>query len=596
MSSSTPFHVPSPSSSPDGPVASAMPVGGAASLSRTSDISAAEVGQAVAGGEVDARFRETLRRYWGYDSLRPLQAEAMQQVMAGKDSLVVLPTGGGKSLCFQLPALCREGLALVVSPLISLMKDQVDNVRQRGVPAAFINSSLSLDQRRTVADQIRRRELKLLYVAPERLLAGNTLSFLQSAELSLIAIDEAHCISSWGHDFRPEYRGLGVLKQQFPHLGVHAYTATAAPRIQRDIAEQLALVDPAILVGNFDRPNLTYRVVPVNGRFGQICQVIDRHPGQSGIIYCIGRKEVEQTAAALSALGYRAAPYHAGLSLQVRKQNQEAFLQEEVQIIVATVAFGMGIDKPNVRFVLHARMPKSLEHYQQESGRAGRDGLPSECLLLYGWGDSITWKRMLEEESPAARRASLQALQAMINYCERATCRHAAIVRYFGQRLGRDNCGACDYCLGEIGTGWTRQGAGARADRQMPFAGPGDSSDSVSPLGPLSTKSSGIAMASIPAVKLFREGATVEEVRKQLCRAHSTTMEYLLDYIQADKIHDWTRWVAPDVGAQVEAALATIEGDRLKPIFEQLQGAVDYDTIRIVKACVKNRPSSPGEP
>jgi ATP-dependent DNA helicase RecQ len=543
------------------------------------------------GDPVASRLREVLRRYWGYESLRPLQAEAMHRVMAGKDSLVVIPTGGGKSLCYQLPALCRDGLALVVSPLISLMKDQVDRIRQHGIPAAYVNSTLSLNERQRVAEQIRRRELKLLYVAPERLLAGNTLSFLRSADLSLIAIDEAHCISSWGHDFRPEYRGLGVLKQQFPHLGVHAYTATADPRIRRDIAEQLRLVDPAILVGNFDRPNLTYRVVPVQGRFGQICEVIDRHPGQSGIIYCIGRKEVEQLAASLSTLGYCAAPYHAGLSPQVRKQNQEAFLQEEIRIIVATVAFGMGIDKPNVRFVLHARMPKSLEHYQQESGRAGRDGLPAECLLLYGRGDIVTWKRMLEDESPAAHRASLKSLQAMIRYCERATCRHAAIVQHFGQRLERGNCGACDYCLGEVGGGIARQRNATGVVRPEAIAGSTDSLQTGSPPGTSQANSKRIAMSSIPALKLFRKGADVEEVSKQLRRARSTTMGYLLDYIHTDKIHDWTRWVAPEVGAQVEAAMSSVAGDRLKPVFEKLQGKVDYDTIRVVKACVENRPA-----
>lgn len=397
-----------------------------------------------------ASLQNALRQYWGYDGFLPLQEEAMSCAMAGADSVVVLPTGGGKSLCFQAPAVCLDGLAIVVSPLISLMKDQVDTLRSCGISAAFINSTLTVPEKREIAEQIRRRELKLVYVAPERLLSEQTLSFLSTAGISLIAIDEAHCISAWGHDFRPEYRGLRVLKQRFPGVAIHAYTATASHQVRQDIAEQLGLANPQMLVGGFDRPNLCYRILRASGRFQQICEVLERHRGESGIVYCISRKEVDKTAAGLAGLGYRTAPYHAGMTDVDRRQNQEAFIKDEVDVIVATVAFGMGIDKPNVRFVVHGGMPKSLEHYQQESGRAGRDGLEAECTLLFSAGDVVTWRKMLDNSEPAAREGALRSLNSMHDFCTGVVCRHRAIVEYFDQELEGDNCGACDVCLGEL--------------------------------------------------------------------------------------------------------------------------------------------------
>ncbi|MCY2992044.1 MAG: DNA helicase RecQ [Planctomycetota bacterium] len=395
-------------------------------------------------------LREVLGKYWGYDSFLPLQAEAMSSVLRGRDSVVVLPTGGGKSLCFQAPAMCLPGLALVVSPLISLMKDQVDALRNCGVSAAFANSTLSAAERRRVADDIRAGRLRLLYLAPERLLTEGTLEFLKTAQVSLVAIDEAHCISSWGHDFRPEYRSLRLLKEVFPNVGIHAYTATASELVRRDIAEQLRLTDPEILVGSFDRPNLIYKVQRRHDRLKQIRQVLERHPSESGIIYCITRKDVDQTSAVLTELGYRVRPYHAGLTDDDRRRNQEAFIQEQVDTIVATVAFGMGIDKSNVRYVIHAGMPKSLEHYQQESGRAGRDGLEAECCLFFSGQDYGVWKSITEESEPTAREGALQSLSAMLNFCTGVQCRHRAIVEYFGQRLDGESCQACDVCLGQL--------------------------------------------------------------------------------------------------------------------------------------------------
>ena len=393
---------------------------------------------------------EVLERIWGYDSFLPLQQEAMQCVMAGRDSLVVLPTGGGKSLCFQAPALCLEGLALVISPLISLMKDQVDSLRGCGVPAAFVNSTLSHGERRQAAQDLRSGVTRLLYIAPERLLVDKTLAFLETLDLSLIAIDEAHCISAWGHDFRPEYRALQVLRERFPQVAIHTYTATATPQVRQDIANQLRLRDPAVLVGSFDRPNLIYKVQWRNNTLTQIRDVLQRHAGESGVVYCITRKEVEATCSALVDAGHRAVPYHAGMDDMARRRSQDAFMEERAETVVATVAFGMGIDKSNVRYVIHAGMPKSLENYQQESGRAGRDGLEAECCLFFSGQDFHTWKRIIEDSEQAAREGALSSLAAMWDFCNGVVCRHSSLVEHFGQDLGRESCGACDVCLGEL--------------------------------------------------------------------------------------------------------------------------------------------------
>ena len=398
-----------------------------------------------------ANLLANLKQYWGYPGFRPLQREAMTLVMHDRDSLVVLPTGGGKSLCYQVPAISREGLALVVSPLISLMKDQVDSLQAVGVPAACINSMQTADEKRTVTVQIRNRELKLLYIAPERLVQPQTIEFLQRAGVSFIAIDEAHCISQWGHDFRPEYRQLRCLKQSFPNAAVHGYTATATEQVRTDIAEQLGIADAEILVGSFDRPNLQYRVERRTDSTGQLQRILQRHKGESGIVYCISRKNVDSTSDTLNRLGFKTLPYHAGMSDNDRRKNQDAFIDEEVNIIVATVAFGMGIDKSNVRFVIHAEMPRSLENYQQESGRAGRDGLEAECCLLYAANDADTWEYLMKDtEDPAVRLAGQKAVAAMQRYCVSTRCRHRQLVEHFGQTLEAENCGACDFCLNEM--------------------------------------------------------------------------------------------------------------------------------------------------
>lgn len=396
------------------------------------------------------RLSEVLQQYWGYDSFLPLQERAMNCVVAGRDSVVVLPTGGGKSLCYQAPAIFMGGLAVVVSPLISLMKDQVDALQSCGVPAACVNSSLSDGERREVAENVRSGRLRLLYMAPERLLSGATIGFLKESNVSFIAIDEAHCISAWGHDFRPEYRQLKIFKQTFPKIGIHAYTATATERVRKDIAAQLGLTDPQMLVGSFDRPNLIYTVERRHNRLQQICEVLERHRGNSGIVYCIRRADVDDLSAALKNLGFRALPYHAGMDGEDRKRNQEAFLEEKAETIIATVAFGMGIDKSNVRYVIHAGMPKSLEHYQQESGRAGRDGLEAECKLFYSAGDFVTWKKIIGNSEENSYQSSLKSLEDIHDYCTGMICRHRMLVNHFGQELEKDKCGACDVCLDEV--------------------------------------------------------------------------------------------------------------------------------------------------
>ena len=390
---------------------------------------------------------------WGFSTFRPLQREAMDAILASRDSVVVLPTGGGKSLCFQAPAVSADrGLALVISPLISLMKDQVDGLRVDGVAAAYLNSTLQSRERDEVVADVRSGRCRLLYVSPERIAgeAGQALRrLLAQSDLRFIAVDEAHCISQWGHDFRPEYRQLGALREEFPGVSLHAFTATATERVRADIVSELRLRDPAVLVGSFDRPNLTYRVLRRGHLKSQLMDILARHDEEAGIVYCSSRREVEALADWLKDEGLRALPYHAGLDDAVRARNQEAFLEERADIVVATVAFGMGIDRSNVRFVVHAGAPRSLEHYQQESGRAGRDGLAAECVLIYSSGDFARWRQMLEsngEWNDSARTL----LRDMDRYASGTRCRHRALVEYFGEPYGREACGSCDWCLKEL--------------------------------------------------------------------------------------------------------------------------------------------------
>lgn len=401
--------------------------------------------QSIKGYAADVK--EILKKYWGYTSFRPFQEETIQTILEGQDTLTVLPTGGGKSLCFQIPALLKEGMAVVISPLISLMKDQVDGLKEMGIPADCLNSSLAPEEQTKVVEKVRNGDLKLLYLAPERLKMPQTIRLLKSVSVSFFVIDEAHCISEWGHDFREDYRQLGMIKETFQGTTVHSFTATATREVQGDILKMLKLDNPHITIAPVDRPNLTFRVRSRNGS-SQITEVLDRHKNESGIIYCLRRIDVDTLSEQLNSLGYKNVPYHAGLSDEIRKQHHEKFSREEVGIVVATIAFGMGIDRSNIRFVIHASLPKSLEHYSQETGRAGRDGLPSFCYLFYGGGDYRSWVHLLKDSKNEA--VLTEKLKILYRFCTQPQCRHQALVNYFGQVYATTSCQACDYCLGEV--------------------------------------------------------------------------------------------------------------------------------------------------
>jgi ATP-dependent DNA helicase RecQ len=431
----------------------------------------------AAAGEVSLDgLKALVERVWGYPNLKPLQAEAMAAALEGRDALVVLATGGGKSLCYQAPALLRPGVTAVVSPLISLMKDQIDALQESGVAAGMLTSAQEPEERRTVRRDLLAGRLKLLYVAPERLVLDGFARELFEAGLSGLVVDEAHCISHWGHDFRPEYRRIGELRRDHPRIPIQAFTATATPAVREDIVRQLSLRDSALLVGSCDRPNLTYRFQPRGELLAQLLAVIRRHPGQAGIVYGIRRRDVELWADQLQRHGVRAVPYHAGLDPAVRHRHQERFQNEEVEVVVATVAFGMGIDRADVRYVVHANLPKGVEQYMQESGRAGRDGLPAECVLLWSASDWHSWKALLERSAREAERnggrepdgdserdagaavgreelaAAVRRVGEVLDFASAAACRHRLLAEHFGETWARDGagCGACDVCLGEL--------------------------------------------------------------------------------------------------------------------------------------------------
>ncbi|MEK6642876.1 MAG: DNA helicase RecQ [Planctomycetota bacterium] len=705
-------------------------------------------------------------KYWGYHTLRPFQEEAIRAGLEQRDSLVVMPTGGGKSLCYQVPPLLTGHIGVVISPLISLMKDQVDGLRECGYAAAAIYSGMTTVQYRRTEAEIVEGRAKLLFVAPERLMTESFQRLLGRLDVRSFAIDEAHCISHWGHDFRPEYRRLAQLKQRFPNASVHAYTATATPRVRMDIVAQLGLAEATVLVGVFDRPNLIYRVIPRIDPDGQILDAIRRHPKQAVIVYCISRKDTESTAEFLRVGGIKAAAYHAGMTPEERRTTQEAFAEERLDVVVATVAFGMGIDRSNVRCVIHAAMPKSIEHYQQETGRAGRDGLEAECVLFYSGGDRFRWEMLIEKSAEEAHNrdeivaAGKELLGHVQRFCNSPACRHRLLSEYFGQAYEKATCGACDTCLDEtdvlpestvmaqkilscVARVGERFGGGHVADvllgantemvrtcrhetlstygllkgenrktlmnlisqlvdQDMLDRSPGDrpilklnhaswrvlrSQEQVRLIRPAGVKKTRVdeeswegvdmglfeelrglrhdlatqrkvpafvifgdatlrglarvrpgsqrAFASIPGVgekklaefsndflsrirsycerhelrmdeadrpvehaepearvtkgnsrafDLFAKGASVEEVASVIGRARSTVSNYLADYILSERPASMDHWVDSQTYAMVLEKMTAYDGQRLKPLFDALDGKVSYDVIRLVVA------------
>ncbi len=390
--------------------------------------------------------RAALKRYYGYDNFRPMQGDIIQSVLAGKDTVVLMPTGGGKSVCFQVPAVVSTGVCVVVSPLIALMKDQVEALKANGIAAAYLNSSVGSAEGNDIARAALSGHLKLLYISPEKLLSDGFLSFLKRVPLSLFAIDEAHCISSWGHDFRPEYTQLGALRQQFPATPIVALTATADRLTKRDIITQLNLREPKVFLSSFDRPNINLIVRPGQDRIAAVLDFIARHPGEPGIIYCLSRKTCETIAGKLTQKGIRASHYHAGMAPNARAKAQEMFLQDDLQVIVATIAFGMGIDKSNVRWVMHYNLPKNIEGYYQEIGRGGRDGAPATAVLFYSFADVLSMREMLTKDVPPKQALlNMAKLERMQQFAEAASCRRKILLNYFSETLPQD-CGNCDIC------------------------------------------------------------------------------------------------------------------------------------------------------
>ena len=415
-----------------------------------------------------AKLQELLREHWGHDALRPLQLEAIEAILGGRDVMLVLPTGGGKSLCYQLPALLLNRPSVVISPLVSLMKDQVDALQANGINADALHGLMDPEERSETIRRYMKGETSLLYLAPERLGSGSLLQILRKGNPALIAIDEAHCISQWGHDFRPDYRRLALIREELPDVPVLACTATATPRVQEDVVDQLNLRNPTCLVGSVDRPNLVFRMRPRAGGIGQISDILKQHANEASIVYTLSRNDAERIAKGLRERGIDAAHYHAGMTANKRRLVHDRFRHDRLSVVVATVAFGMGIDRGDVRCVIHATMPRSLEHYQQEAGRAGRDGLEAECVLLHSPGDLVRWQKLMErsagealdrgvdqDEVERSLRSQQEQLRHMAGVCRTARCRHLAIAEYFGSESGHDpddpkGCGACDTCLGEV--------------------------------------------------------------------------------------------------------------------------------------------------
>ena len=509
-----------------------------------------------------------LREVFGFGKFRPNQEPIIQAVLKGRDVFVVLPTGGGKSLCYQLPAHLLPGTCIVVSPLISLMKDQVDAAKSKGLRAEYLNSSQSAAEQEEVKVKLESGRCDLLYVAPERFAMSRFAGVLKRIPICLFAIDEAHCVSDWGHDFRPDYLGLAGIAKDFPGVPIAAFTATATPDVQKDIIAKLGLRRPLVVRASFNRPNLLYHVVPKADLGCQLLSVLGNWKQHSGIIYRSTRKSVEETATFLSGRGIPALPYHAGLDASVRKDNQEAFIQGKVNVVVATIAFGMGIDKPDIRFVVHGDLPKNIEGYYQETGRAGRDGKPARCILYFDFADIPKIRYFINKiENPMQHRIATKKLDQMVSYGARDGCRRRYLLAYFGERYSESNCSACDVCTGqrprETGT-FHADGRGRKHTRTL--SGAGHTLDAT--------------------WELVKQGLSHIEIAKRRSLTISTVFGHLEALISEGRPVDVNGYVSPARRQLLERLFSRFGTDRLKPVVEAAAGKIAYADARLVRAAL----------
>jgi RecQ family ATP-dependent DNA helicase len=595
---------------------------------------------------------ELLRTHFGYTQFRPLQREVIDQVMAKRDSLVLMPTGGGKSLCYQLPALALPGITLVISPLIALMKDQVDALCANGIGAAYMNSSLTYEEIGEVWKKLRSGKIKLLYLAPERVAMREIRECLRELPVSLIAIDEAHCISEWGHDFRPDYRNLILLRQIFPNVPFIALTATANERVKKDIISELKLAGGKLFQSSFNRPNLMYRVIPRQKAFERLLHELRKRPDQSVIVYCFSRKSTEKVAEKLTLNHVPAAAYHAGMTPRERTRTQERFIRDEIPVIVATIAFGMGIDKPDVRMVVHMDMPKSVEGYYQETGRAGRDGLPSDCLLFFSPGDRIRHEMFIRQmDDEASRTRAREQLDVMLRYCQGTTCRRKFLLNYFGETWNKEKCDACDICLPPVASELIGSSSSLRTDGAVdqtlfeslratrrslalarhvpPYMIFGDRTlEDMARRKPRSTSDMG-QVFGVGEVKLAQFGrvfletiarfcATQEQEKEPILRPISettaltkelweggrgiqeiaelrklspqTVMQHMETLLQNGERLDLSRVTFPaDRLAHIERAFQEAQGFKLTPVRERLGESYSFDEIRLARLILVSR-------
>lgn len=511
---------------------------------------------------------QQLKTSFGHDAFRPLQEEIVSHCLSGKDSLVLMPTGGGKSLCYQLPAIALPGLTIVISPLVALMKDQVDALKGKGISAAFLNSTLTPIEMDRIEREASQGKLKLLYLAPERLGLQGFMHFLRTLKISLIAVDEAHCISEWGHDFRPEYRQIGLLRDMLPHVPVMGLTATASPRVRGDIVDQLHLQKGRVFQSSFNRPNLIYRVLEKKRAFERLLREIQSRPNQSVIVYVFSRKRVEKIAADLRANGVSAAPYHAGMTAEKRTKVQQDFMKGTTPVIVATIAFGMGIDKPDVRLVVHMDAPKSIEGYYQETGRAGRDGSPSDCLLFYSRADGFKHEYFFRQMSDANERQRARTQwQDMARYCEKKDCRRAFLMPYFGENWSSGPCGACDNCLPktvEI----------AHASEKRSVRAPNES--------------------LLETVRLLNAGFSYIEVAQMRELATSTIIQHVETAVDGGISVDVSSMPFPDPERMkpMREAFIALGDAKLGPVRTRLGNVYGYDELRLARMFLKTQAAS----